>query len=278
MTEQNKTGLQINYWFLVVAAGLMLMAGAVALIFFLRTNFLANKKIAEAAETSRPANLDLVIISDKSCAGCFDVTGIINQIKQQNVKIGSERSLDKESDEGKELIKKFAVARLPTFIASGELQKDQILKDFFSQAGDTVDGNFIFREVGPPYTLVESGVIKGRVQLDLIVDSSCTECYDVTRHEGALAQLGVNILGTVIDSKSAAGRRLISKYGIKLLPTFVLSGEVSEYPDLKSIWPKVGTIAPDGAYVFTNVELMGTYKNLSTNQVITPPVPTSTAQ
>ena len=279
MNSENKAGLQINYWFLMATAGLMLIAGAVALVFFLRTNFLANKKIAEAAEASRPANLDLIVITDKSCSDCFNVYPLLDQIGSQNVRVGVKREVDRENDEGKELIKKFTITRLPTFLVSGELNKEQKLADFFAQAGETIDGTFVFRQGRPPYMEVASGNIKGRINFDLIVDSSCTSCYDVTRHEDILQQFGITTRGTVIDAKSIAGKKLINKYGIKLLPTFVLSGEVGEYPALKPVWEQVGDIASDGTYIFTKgVPLMGTYKNLSTNKIITPPAPTSTQQ
>ncbi len=279
MDEENKKTIKINYWFLVGAFAGMLIAGTIAIIFFIKTNSLANQKINESAEASRPANLDLIVITDKSCADCFDLNSLLDQIKQQNVNINSERSIDKDSDEGRELIKRFAVERLPTFLVSGELKKDSKLADFFTQAGETIDNTFIFRQVGPPYSLADTGVIKGRVKFYLLTDTSCDKCYDVTRHEAILQQFGITIPSTVLDVKSVAGRALVNKYNIRLVPTLVLTGEVSEYPSLKPAWEQVGFIDNDGSYIFTTgVTLMGTYKDLLTNKIITPPAPTSTQE
>ena len=104
-----KKNIKINYKFLLAVFGIMLVGGTIAIVFFLRTNALANQKIAEATEAKRPANLDLTIITDKKCSDCFDVNTLLSQIKKQNVNVGSEKSVDKDSDEGKDLIKKFAI-------------------------------------------------------------------------------------------------------------------------------------------------------------------------
>ncbi len=277
--EENKKITQINYWFLTTVVGLMIVGGVIATAYLIRTNLLADKKIAEAAEAKRPANLEVITVTDKNCTNCFNVNTILDQIKAQNIKLGSEKNVDSNSAEGKEIIKKFNITRLPTFIISGELDKDPKLKDFFSKAGETIDGSFVFRQVGPPYVDVTTSKVKGKITFDLLVDSSCSQCYDVTRHEAILQQFGITTPGNIIDTKSAAGKSLIKKYGIKLVPTFVLAGEMDAYPDLKPVWEQVGIIAGDGAYVFTTgVPLMGTYKNLSTDKIITPPTPTSTKQ
>jgi thiol-disulfide isomerase/thioredoxin len=279
MDEETKKNIRINYRFLLTVFGIMLIGGTIAIVFFLRTNTLATQKITEAAEAKRPANLDITIITDKKCTDCFDVNSLLSQIKKQNTSVASEKSIDKESNEGKDLIKKFAIIRLPTFLVSGELNKDQKLADFFSQAGETIDNTFVFRQVGPPYSLTDTDVVKGRIKFYLLTDTSCDQCYDVTRHEAILQQFGITVPSTVLDVKSVAGRALVNKYNIRLIPTLVLTGEVGEYPSLKPVWEQVGAIASDGAYVFTKgVPLMGTYKDLRTNKIITPPVPTSTQQ
>ena len=137
----------------------------------------------------------------------------------------------------------------------------------------------MFRQVGAPYVLVSTGKVKGRIEFILLTDITCTQCYDVTQHETILKQFGINASAKVADVKSVAGQALINKYGIKLVPAFVLLGEVGEYPSLKPVWEQVGKIAYDGAYVFTKgVPFMGTYKDLTTNKVITPKVESAPQQ
>ena len=113
----------------------------------------------------------------------------------------------------------------------------------------------------------------------LLTDITCTQCYDVTQHEVILKQFGINAAAKVADVKSVAGQALVGRYGIKMVPTFVLTGDTAEYPSLKAVWPQVGMVASDGTYVFTKgVPLMGIYKDLTTNKIITPKVESAPQQ
>ncbi|MEK7131617.1 MAG: hypothetical protein AAB797_02700 [Patescibacteria group bacterium] len=271
MSQETKPGLKINYWFLLAVFAVIFISAAITIFFSLKTNALANQKMAEAAEAKRPANLDLIIITSADCKDCFDLKPVLTQIEKENVKINSRQELDQASDEGKQLIAKFAIKKLPTFLLSGELAKDSVLAAFFSQAGDINEGVFVFRQVGGPYADTATGKIKGRTKLTLITDITCTKCYDVAQHEIILGQFGINASSKVVDVKSALGQSLVKAYLINMVPAFVLTGDIKEYPSLMSVWSQVGIVANDGAYVFTKgVPLMGTYKNLATNKVITP--------
>jgi thiol-disulfide isomerase/thioredoxin len=269
--NENKSDLKINYWFLLAVFAVIFLSSVVTAVLFARTNGMLNKKMSETAETKRPANLDLTIITDETCKDCFDVNSVLDNIKKENAKINSQKTIDSASDEGKELIAKYAIKKLPTFLASGELGKDSVLSQFFSKAGDTTDGTFVFRQVSGPYVDTTTGKIKGAISLVLLTDITCTECYDVTQHETILKQFGIGVTPKIVDVKSTLGQALVKAYLIKMVPTFVLSGDVKEYPGLTSVWSQVGFVARDGAYVFTTgVPFMGIYKNLTTNKVITP--------
>ena len=271
MNEDTKNGLKINYWFLRAVFAVILISAGVTIFFSFKTNALANQKLAEAAEAKRPANLDLIVITDAACRDCFDLNSIIDSVKKENVKIGSSRTIDRASEEGKLLIEKFAIKKLPTFLTQGELTKNSVIAKFFSQAGDVINDNFVFRQDSGPYVDTATGKIKGRVKLVLLTDITCVECYDVTQHEIILKQFGISAPAKIVDIKSALGKALVKAYVIKMVPTFILSGDVKEYPGIVSVWSQVGIVARDGAYVFTKgVPFMGVYKNLTTNKIITP--------
>lgn len=276
MFQEKLNNTKINFWFLVAVSGFMILGGIVSTVFFVRTNMLANKKINEATEANRPANLDLITITDSSCTDCFNINTVLDYIKKENVKVNSEKTLDKNSEEGKALIAQYSLKKLPAFVLKGEFKKVTTLAEFLSKTGDTTEDTFVFRQTGAPYTTTDTGIVKGRIKLSLLTDVTCTECYDVTQHEVILKEsFGIDTVANVVDTKSAAGQAMIRKYGIKLVPTIVIAGETDEYPGLKSVWSQVGVVAKDGAYVFTTgVPLMGTYKDLTTNKVITPAPPT----
>lgn len=271
MNQETKPAIKINRWFLLSVSAVIFLSATTATILFIKTNKTLNKKIVESAETNRPANLDLIMITDKTCVDCFDVTPILGQIEKENVKINSNLTIDSASDEGKQLIKQFSIKKLPTFLLKGELSRNPAVAKFVSQAGDTIDGTFVFRQVGGPYVDVATGKVNGRVSLVLLTDITCAECYDVTQHEVILKQFGMQPTSKVLDIKSATGAALVSSYRIKMVPAFILTGDVSSYTDFKKVWPQVGIIANDGAYVFTKgVPAMGVYKDLAANKVVTP--------
>ncbi len=271
MSQETKPGLKINYRFLLAVSGIIFVSAIVTFFFSFKTNSLTNQRLKAVAEAKRPANLELTIITEESCKDCFNLNPILDNLKKENIKISSSQAIDSATAEGKQLITKLGIKKLPTFLVKGELQKNSVLAQFFSKTGDTIDGTFVFRQVGGPYLDVAAGKVLGRVSMVLLMDIACSECYDVTQHEIILKQFGMQPSSKVVDIKSALGASLVNAYKIKMVPAFILTGDVNAYPDFKAVWPQVGIVARDGAYVFTTgVPFMGVYKNLTTNKVITP--------
>lgn len=267
--------MKINYRFLLAVFAIIFLSAAATTIIFVKANGILDKKLAETAEVKRPANLDLVVIVDETCADCFNLNPVLDYITKENVKINSSQTVSSVSDAGKEMIKKFAIKKLPTFTLTGELNKDAVMSQFISKTGDIADNTFVFRQVTGAYVDVASGKVKGRLNLVLLTDMTCAECYDVTQHEAILQQFGMQPTTKVLDIRSADGAILKNKYGIRMVPTFVLSGDIKEYASFAPVWPQVGMMS-NGAFIFTKgVPLMGTYKDLTTNKIITPPPATN---
>ena len=232
---------------------------------------IADKKIAEVKEENRPANLETIIIKNQNCKECYDISLFIESLKQGQVKIVSERTVDADSQEGKDLIKQFNISKIPTIIAKGEINKFEQLKALLGQLGDSFQGNtFVLRRTGAPYILLPSGDLRGKVKLTEITASNCSSCYDVKLHEQVLNQFGIYLEDKkIVDESSAEGQNLIYKYNIKLLPTIILAGDVSAYDGIVSIWSQVGTVE-NNAYIFREgVKQMGIYKDLPTGKIVT---------
>lgn len=266
-----KINFKLNFW-LAIFLGAAILAGlAAGLITLVKADNLLSAKIAEAEEAARPANLDIIILKTKDCEDCFDPVVMLEEIKKQNVKIVSEREVEVDSVEGKELISRFNIAKIPTFVISGEINKNAGLKDLWPQIGEAQEDSFVLRQVGAPYLEVVSGEVRGRGELIMLADSNCDKCYDVAAHQLILRQFGFNQLGEVIDAGSDKGKELVKKYNVLLLPTIILTGDLDVYPSLKSVWPQVGTVEDDGVYVFRKGVLqMGVYKDLSSGKIIDP--------
>ena len=268
-----KLNIEIKTW-LIFGLGLIIFISlSVAVVVGGRTDWLLSKKLAATREAARPADLELITIIDANCQQCAGLTPIIDLIKKENIKTKSERNIDSASPEAKALISQYQIDKIPALIVKGELNKSEGLKNLWTKIGEIKNSDtFILRNVSAPYLLVSSGEIKGLIELILIADKRCQTCYDVTEHEQILPRFGILTDNSqVVDATLPDGLKLVDKYKIKLLPTFILKGDVEAYPALKSIWSQVGTVESDGTYVFREgVKQMGVYYNLITNTAVQP--------
>ncbi len=221
-------------------------------------NLLEQKDI-EAKENARPAELELIIIKDSKCNNCFDISTIIDSIKNNNVKINNEETLDLKSNEAQTLINKYGIEKVPTTILSGEI--DKINFDNLEKREDIL----LFTELTPPYTNTKNNRIIGIVFATILKDSSCDKCSDMSSILNGLKASGVVIVSErVIERNAKDGRELIKKYALKKIPTLIVSKELSYY-GLDQNWNSIGTIEKDGTYITRTPN--PPYLNLTTNKV-----------
>lgn len=262
----------LNFKLIIILTALLFLSLVTGLIISIKANNLLNQKIAETKEAERPAEIEIIGLKESSCPDCYNLTPLLEKIKKENVKIQAEKSLEITSPEGLELIKKFNITKAPSLLITGEIEKIESLKTLWAQIGEIQDNTFILRQIGGPYVLTDSGDVKGRIEITLIEDKNCAECYQATIHQKILQGYGLSSLNPkTLMATSKEGQELIKKYKIKLIPTFILTGDVETYPSLKSIWEKVGTIEKDSSYIFREgVKQMGIYKDLATGQIVKP--------
>ena len=129
------------------------------------------------------------------------------------------------------------------------------------------DGTLVFRSPYPPYFDLDSKKIIGGVSVTELVDATCTDCYNVSMHQGLLKTKFAMRLTEIstFDVSSEDGKALISKYKITKVPTIVISNDALAYPNFDQIWEQVGSIESDGSLVFRAVEQItsGSYTDLS---------------
>ncbi|MEK7072141.1 MAG: thioredoxin family protein [Patescibacteria group bacterium] len=242
----------------------------VGLVISLVANLSLNQKMPASA--NKPTKVDIVLLKESSCSDCFDLTPVIENIKSENVKINSEKTIEISTQEGKDLLSKYGITQIPSLLLSGNMDNNAGLKSLLSKWGEIKDGTFVLRQIGAPYFEVNSGKIRGKIQLTMLTDTSCNECYDVTKHEEILKQFGfADKEAKVVSVQLSDGQELVDKYNIKLVPTIILSGDLDAYSSLVKVWSQVGTVETDGVYVFREgVKQMGIYEDLSTGKIITP--------
>lgn len=264
-------------YFAVFVVAVALLTANNSLLRAMTKDLVAEQRAAE--EAKKPAEVEAVVLQSPDCTSCYNVAGLISNLgANKKVKLTSTRTVDAASSDGVSLAKQYALARSPALIIRGEAQKLLAtipgLKNFGQLQGDIFVGSLM----PAPYVELATGKVRGAFDATYITEKQCKECYDPTINREALQQLGMKPAAEkTVDRADAEGQRLVKEYKLTSSPTMVLAGDLAAYPGFDKLWKEnVGTIEPDGAYVFrTAQERMGTYYNLTTKKVVVPPQPTS---
>lgn len=248
--------------FLIVAVTSTVIGAGVAT----KTLAQTDKKIAEAKEIARPANVTLTKIAVENCADCFNIDDAITTFKKQNVSVGEEKTFISTSAEAKSLIAELGIKRLPAYLVKGEITKSS-LEGFVKGNGEIKNNTFIFTDITPLFIDPETNKEMGKVSITYITDPSCTVCINPKLTIDAYKKVGVKVTEEKeVPWSSAEGQRLIGQYKIEKLPTFILSSDVSYYPSIADRWQNIGTVESDGAYVARQLFLP--YRDVVKGQII----------
>ncbi len=215
--------------------------------------------------------VSVINIVDSSCALCSkSLNNFVSSLKRGGIAISAEKNLEYTSSEAKSLIEKFGLQKIPVTVFSNDLKEYRSIQSIWTQLDAIEKSDSFAVQSIPPYRNLSTEKVDGLVTLYSLVDGSCSSCYDVSLHKQILASnFGITPSSdTSVDISSQAGKDLISKYNITKVPTIVFSPEASLYTSLADMWSSVGKVASDGWFVFTSVEQMGTYKDLTTGQIV----------
>jgi hypothetical protein len=198
------------------------------------------------------------------CGECFDVSTFVDYLESDAVAmlIVNRTELDLNSSEAQSTIAKYNITKLPTFVLSSDASVYPIIDQAWSKYGTAEpDGSYVWRNYLPPYVdLDQNGSVVGVVDMIELVDSSCTDCYNVSLHKQGLSIDPFNLFfGNVerVEANSTDGQLVISKYNITAYPTIVLSNDALLYPGFKDTWEGMGTVESDGMLVFRALDLLG---------------------
>ncbi len=210
------------------------------------------------------------IIEADNCTNCTQVTPLLNELRSGGVVFDSVISLTET--EGAGLIQDYNLDRLPTLILSKDASEYDLVNENWQAVGTVEsDGNYIVRSLLPPYKNLTTGKVEGLVTVTYLVDSSCTECYNATVHRAIINGYGVKIATeTTLDVNGAEGKAFVAENNITLVPTVVLSKDAKLYAAFYRVFSQVSEESSDGNLIFTSLNLMGTYKDLKTNETVAP--------
>jgi len=92
--------------------------------------------------------LEAILIKDSSCTDCFNEEQYLKDLKKFGLIIGKSTIYDFNSDKGLELVKKYKIKKLPTFLLSPNTTDYSGFKDSWTTVGTIEnDGWYIFRSV-----------------------------------------------------------------------------------------------------------------------------------
>ena len=227
-----------------------------------------DKKINEVKELSIPAEISIVSIVDSSCSDCITISDLLESVKKDHVNVTSEKTIEYNSGDAGELIKKYNIKLIPTVIVSSSQFKKTSLEKKWKDLGSVEsDGSLVLRTLNPPYRDLSERRVVGRVTYTLINDRECALCSDISSLKTLLVSSGVIINEEkTLDMSDAEASELIGKYNIEKIPAIILSNDVDAYSNIKQSWIQMGTVEPDGTYVFRQTS--PPYKNVSSKETL----------
>src|SRR3989344_7542754 len=128
--------------------GLAIILGLVVLINIFTASAIS-KQIKEgkliAEEKLKPAKIELTAVKNSKCTDCFDISTAVSHIKNANANVTKENSLEFDSKDGRELVKKYGIRKVPSVIIKGEIEKISI------QGLEKNQDALIFTQISPPF-------------------------------------------------------------------------------------------------------------------------------
>ncbi len=92
--------------------------------------------------------VNAIYLSDASCKECYDVTIHKQILERFGMVLGTEKTVDVSSSEGKALVKKYALTSIPAVVIDGDVSLYEGFDTVWASVGTIEDGSYIFRNNG----------------------------------------------------------------------------------------------------------------------------------
>ncbi len=220
------------------------------------------------------SEVEVTHITYDDCEECQSSTYLLDEILQLEGQFGFDITVNEvthDSTEGAALIEQYSITKLPSLVISKEAGDNEDFSNVWVLGIGTVegDGNFVFRELYPPYYDMDSASVKGMVDAYVIApDENCLACEDLNGYLDFLAgeQVLVYFTGrTQYNQSEPEAQELIGKYNITKLPVFILGKDISTYSIFDDQISGLVSQESDGYYVLR--ELLPPYTDVETGEV-----------
>jgi len=206
--------------------------------------------------------VDLIILRDKNCKECFDMTQLSKLLSSMGVVLKNISIKDIDLSVSKDYSD---LSRLPLAFISKDIKYYPKAFSVLKQLGLLErDNSFLLYPPIPPYRNISSGKIVGLVDVILIDADNCDDCYDVYKNVDILRRFGIYINSiTSYNLSDKEAKDLLLKYNLSKVPTILVSPEAKYYSNFVNAWRSVGMISNvDGWFIMTKPESLGKVKRV----------------
>lgn len=225
-----------------------------------------------------PAEISLTLITDSKEPKLISLAAFVQQFEQlPELKIVAEKTVEKDSAEGQQMIEKYKIERIPVLLLQGETEKSKTLAENWPKVGTTdPDGTMVLRNVPPIYFGTSTGELRGEVKAVFVSVPDKNGVFDAKEVYMQILQsvFGISAVEQeIIRYDSPEGKAFLERHQIEKIPTVILSGDLNAYAGFQQVWGRVGTAESDGVYVFRSVEaIQGVqYFDMNKNEIIETP-------
>jgi len=202
----------------------------------------------------------MTTISAPGCPLCnssgLDPAMLGQALPQFNATLGAVSVVASDSPEGIALISKYNITTLPSAVLTPSAPLNTSFDTVWLQGAGTIetDGKYVYRNIAPPYYIVENKTIAGLVDGVAINATGCTGCVDASIYFSSLQSAGKIYFQntTILQPEDPQAKQLISQHNITKLPALFLSENIDVYPFFTNNVAKLGQIE-NGWFVLRNV-------------------------
>ena len=216
--------------------------------------------------------VSLLQFTDTSCTKCTDLSPLPKSLQDQGVFIRTNKIIPYMGTEGQRYIQQFSLTEIPALLISTDINfYPEIAKQLQDAGTRQQEGYYIVPAKLPPYRDLKENKIVGLVKVTYLTAPACANCYDVSINKDILQRFGMAIASeenVVYDSPQ--GQQLVKQYNITKVPIILVAPEARVYPIFLQAWRAVGSVEDDGWYVMRKPEVLGVYKDLLTQNTVTP--------
>lgn len=239
---------QINKKVILLAIAVLVILGAAALLLFNPMNTKPVIQTNTTAQLSNESKALVFVIKDSACTKCFKIDDLVTQaFSDLQVK-----TLETTSPEGKELISKYSLTKVPVVVIQNPDKLDPGVAAALQSVAFKQQDAMVLYSPAPPYLELATGQLKGEISLTVIEADNCKDCNNFTGLKDQLTTQGILITNyTQLKHTDVQAKNLMQKYNVNFAPFIIFSSGLGDYLQIAKAWTSIGIIASDGNYVQT---------------------------